>query len=194
MKTLIVILGPTASGKTALAIQLAEFLKTEIVNADSRQFYRGMDMGTAKPTKVELASVKHHFIDTLSPHDDYNVGSFETDALEVLQGIFSTHNHAILVGGSGLYIKAVCSGLDQLPSGNHQIRKRLENTLESEGIAALQTELKELDPEYYLEVDILNPHRLIRAIEVCILSGEKFSSLRKSAQKNRPFGILRNNS
>lgn len=191
MKTLIVILGPTASGKTALAIQLAVFLKTEIINADSRQFYKGMDIGTAKPTPQELTTVKHHFIDTLSPVEEYNVGNYETDALEVLQGIFNNKDQAILAGGSGLYINAICKGLDQLPSGNPEIRKRLEDAFEKNGIAALQKELRELDPEYYQEVDIQNPHRLIRAIEVCILSGEKFSALRKSTSKKRPFTILK---
>lgn len=191
MKTLVVILGPTASGKTALSIKIATFLGTEIVNADSRQFYREMDIGTAKPGPEELNTVKHHFINTLSPEDDYTVGKFENEALTTLDSIFQNHDQALLVGGSGLYIRAVCEGLDELPESDPEIRARLSKKLQEQGIEALQQELQILDPEYFTEVDRKNPYRLIRAIEVCILSGEKYSVLRKSAPKYRPFDILK---
>ena len=191
MKTLIVILGPTASGKTALSIKIARFLGTEIVNADSRQFYKTMDIGTAKPGPYELNAVKHHFINTLSPEDDYTVGKFENEALITLESIFQKHDQALLVGGSGLYIRAVCEGLDELPESDPEIRARLNQKFQEQGIAALQKELQALDPEYYMEVDRMNPHRLIRAIEVCLLSGEKYSVLRKSAPKNRSFQLLK---
>ena len=191
MKTLIVILGPTASGKTALSIKIARFLGTEIVNADSRQFYKTMDIGTAKPGPYELNAVKHHFINTLSPEDDYTVGKFENEALITLESIFQKHDQALLVGGSGLYIRAVCEGLDELPESDPEIRSRLNQKFQEQGIAALQKELQALDPEYYMEVDRMNPHRLIRAIEVCLLSGEKYSVLRKSAPKNRSFQLLK---
>jgi tRNA dimethylallyltransferase len=191
MKTLVVILGPTASGKTALSIKIATFLGTEIVNADSRQFYREMDIGTAKPGPDELNAVKHHFINTLSPEDDYTVGKFENEALSTIDAIFQKHDQALLVGGSGLYIRAVCEGLDELPESDPEIRSRLSKKFQEQGIAALQQELESLDPEYFLEVDRMNPHRLIRAIEVCLLSGEKYSVLRKSAPKNRSFQLLK---
>lgn len=172
-------------------MKIAAFLQTEIVNADSRQFYRGMDIGTAKPTPVELSLVKHHFIDILSPEEDYTVGTYEHEALKVISEIFRNHDQAILVGGSGLYLQAVCEGLDELPPASPEIRSRLQKNLKEQGIVSLQNELETLDPEYYKSVDRNNPHRLIRAIEVCILSGKKYSALRKSEPKKRPFEIIK---
>lgn len=189
-KTLIVVVGPTAIGKTALAIKLANHLNTEIISADSRQFFREMSIGTAKPTSAELAEAKHHFIDSHSMNDQYNVGDFEKDALDCLQTIFENHDYAILVGGSGLYINAVLYGFDQLPKASEELRKQLNQQLETEGIEPLQKQLKQLDPSYYAEVDLQNPQRVIRALEVCLSTGQPFSSLRNKGVKERDFNII----
>src|ERR1700750_1601231 len=164
-KTLIVVAGPTAVGKTALAIELAKHYSTDIVSADSRQFFREMSIGTAKPTDEELAQAKHWFVNSHSVTQDYNVGDFEQDGLKALDQIFAEHDTAILCGGSGLYIKAICEGFDDLPSTNKFIRAELNTTLEEQGLAFLQEELKTADPLYYAQVDINNPHRVIRALE-----------------------------
>jgi tRNA dimethylallyltransferase len=183
--------GPTAIGKTSIAIQLAEHFKTEIVSADSRQFYKELAIGTAKPSALELKTVKHHFIDSLSIHEDYNSGQFETDAIACLQKIFMNHDLALLVGGSGLFVNAVCHGMDQLPESDPDLRAELDTLLNEKGIKALQKKLSDLDPEYFRTVDQLNPHRLIRAIEVCMLTGIKYSELRKRQGKERDFSIVK---
>jgi len=190
-KTLIIILGPTAVGKTVVAIELAKQLDTEIISADSRQFFREMSIGTAKPSQEELKSVKHHFIDSLSIKDEYNVGMFERDALKTLQTIFEKKNAAILAGGSGLYINAVCDGFDEVPSGDKKIRAELTEAYKQKGIEYLQSALKKLDEEHYKKMDIKNPHRLIRAIEVCMSTGKPYSELRKGEKKKRDFSILK---
>lgn len=190
-KYLIVIAGPTGSGKTALAIELALFLKTEIISADSRQFFKEMNIGTAKPATEQLKKVKHHFVNSLSVKEDYNAGAFETDALKKLDEIFSKHDEVILVGGSGLYIDAVCNGFDRLPEQDENIRADLSGLFKEKGIAALQHKLKHLDPEYYHIVDINNTHRMMRAIEVCLLTGKKFSDLRSRKKANRDFSSLK---
>lgn len=184
-------MGPTAAGKTALAIQLARQYHTEIVSADSRQFYREMTIGTAKPAPDELKEVKHHLINSLSVFEDYNAGRFETDALECILDVFSRSNFAVLCGGSGLYVDLVCRGADDLPPGNAALRAELAKLLEENGIGALQSKLRELDPEYFNRVDLQNPHRLIRAIEVCIGTGKKYSELRTEKRERRPFKIIR---
>lgn len=186
-KTLIVIAGPTAIGKTALAIKIAQFYQTEIISADSRQFFREMSIGTAKPNPIELAAAKHHFINSHSINEEVNVGSFEKEALEKINELFKTHDVLVMVGGSGLYINAVLYGFDELPKADEKLREELNRRLEVEGIIALQNQLKILDPAYYQEVDIQNPQRVIRALEVCISSGKPFSSFRKTTIKNRPF-------
>lgn len=188
---LVVIAGPTAAGKTALAVSLARHFNTEIISADSRQFYREMHIGTAAPSQEELRMVKHHFIHHLSIHDPYDVSRFEADALEVLGKLFQTHPIVFMVGGSGLYINAVCNGIDVLPDPDPEIRLQLKETLATGGLAALQDELTRLDPEYALQVDLQNPARLMRAIEVCRATGMPYSALRTSKPALRSFRILK---
>ena len=186
-KHLIVITGATASGKTSLAIQLANHFQTEILSADSRQFFKEMNIGTAKPTLEELKQAKHHFIDTLSIHDEYNVGEYERDAGVLLKELFQKHDTVIMAGGSGLYIKAVCEGLDHFPKVDDKFRTELRQLVEEKGIEVLQEELKELDPVYYNEVDLQNPQRVIRALEICRGTGKAYSSFRTSTDAERPF-------
>lgn len=190
-KTLIVIAGPTASGKTAAAISLAQHYKTVILSADSRQFYREMSIGTAKPNWLELAAAKHYFIDSHSITDNFSVGDFEKQALTLLDEQFKIHNVIIAVGGSGLYIKALVDGFDDIPQANPDIRERLNREFTLKGIAPLQKKLKEVDPIYYDEVDLNNPQRIIRALEVYHASGKPFSSYRKAGINRRPFNILK---
>jgi len=165
-KTLHVIVGPTASGKTNLAIEFAIKLQTEIISADARQFYKGMDVGTAKPNQEELKKVKHHFIDNRSPSDYYSAGDFERDALEVIRLVFEKHFDAIAVGGSGLYIKALCEGLDEMPPVDFVYRNELISKFETFGISWLQTELKKINPEKFVKIDHNNPQRVMRALEM----------------------------
>lgn len=190
-KTLVVIAGPTAIGKTALAITIAQHFQTEIVSADSRQFYREMQIGTAKPSHHELHTVKHHFINSHSINDEFTVGDFESQGLAVIDTIFRTHNIAVLAGGSGLYVKAITEGFDNLPKADPGIRTELNALLNSEGLPALQERLKKLDTDYYQQVDINNPQRIIRALEVALSTGKPFSSFRVQEQKSRPFNILK---
>jgi tRNA dimethylallyltransferase len=187
--TLIVILGPTASGKTDIAIRLAERLGTEIISADSRQFYKEMRIGTAKPEDRQLSRVRHYFIGNLSVTDYYNVARYETEALETLKKIYRQHKYAVMVGGSGLYIDAVCKGIDELPDPDPELRDHLRKELKEKGINHLQNTLKELDPEYFSMVDINNPNRIIRALEVCKMTGRPYSTFRTSRAKKRDFNI-----
>lgn len=190
-KTLVVIVGPTASGKTALAIELAKKLKTEIISADSRQFYREMAIGTAKPTAIELSQAKHHFVDSHSVTDYFSVGEFERQGLELLENLFKIHDTVIMVGGSGLYIKAICEGFDELPPSPPEIRLEINRAYEEKGIAYLQHQLKLKDPDYYEQVDLNNPRRLIRAMEVIESTGIPFSSFRKSQLTPRSFNCVK---
>ena len=190
-KTLIIIAGPTAIGKTALAISLAKHFKTEIISADSRQFYREMNIGTAKPSEAELKEVKHHLINSHSVLDQFNAGDFEKESIELINKLFLNHDQVIMVGGSGLFINAVSHGFDQLPIATEEIRNYFNTILEEKGIKFLQDQLKEIDPVYYKEVDIYNPQRIIRALEVFECSGETFSSLRTNIKKQRPFNIVK---
>lgn len=183
---LITVAGPTAAGKTKTAIRLAQHFQTEIISADARQFYREMNIGTAKPTADEFKTVTHHFINSLSVHDDYNAGKYETDALNTLNEIFSRKEIAVMVGGSGLFLRTVTDGLDELPSGDRTIRKELNTLMETEGITALQKLLKEKDPEYFEVVDKKNPRRLLRALEVCISTGKPFSSFHSMLRDATP--------
>jgi tRNA dimethylallyltransferase len=186
-KYLIVIGGPTASGKTALAIQLAQHFSTEILSADSRQCYREMTIGTAKPSIEELAMAKHHGIDNLSIHDTYSVGDFERDALTILKRIFEKNEYAIMVGGTGLYIKAVCEGLDVFPDTPLSIRTEFEALLDTHGIEYLQKLLQQVDNEYFTQVDIHNPNRLIRALSVWKASGKPYSHYLSGNKTQRAF-------
>ncbi|MCB9342242.1 MAG: tRNA (adenosine(37)-N6)-dimethylallyltransferase MiaA [Lewinellaceae bacterium] len=190
MKRLIVIGGATASGKTALAIRLARELNTVILSADSRQFYREMNIGTAKPSPEELALAKHYFIDSLSISEDYSVGNFEQDALVVLDEVFQVKDEAILVGGSGLYLNAVCEGLDKFPEISKETRSKVEIQNQTGGLPWLQATLQLLDPEYFDIVDQQNPARLRRAIEVCLETGNTFTFYRKNNKSPRSFTPL----
>ena len=188
--TLVVIGGATATGKTALAIQLAQHFGTEILSADSRQLYRGMEIGTAKVTPAEQAAVHHHFIDTLGPDQPYSVGDFERDAISALNDIFSRNNIAILAGGSGLFVRAVCEGLDTFPEISPKSRQWVADGEQSGGLSWLQEQLAVLDPEYFAEVDQQNPARLRRALEVCKESGLPYTTFRSGQKQARPFHIL----
>jgi len=189
--TLIVIVGPTAIGKTHLSIEIAKKYQTEIISADSRQFFKELKIGTAPPSPLELETVKHNFISNISISDYYNVSKFEMEALEKISDIFSKNNYAILVGGSGLYINAVCYGIDELPELDEKIRNDIKHKFSAEGIEALQKQLKNLDPEYYKIIDLTNPKRLMRALEICIATGKTYSSLRKNEPKPRNFKIIK---
>ena len=189
-KILISIVGPTAIGKTALSIKLAQHFNTEIISADSRQFYKEMQIGTAAPTPSELASAKHHFIHHKSIEDSYSVGDFEKEAIKTLEILFETKDIVIMVGGSGLYVDAVTKGLDEFPNVDPSIRISLNDILSSNGIEPLQEQLKALDPKSYETIAIDNPHRLIRALEVCIGSKQPYSSFLTSKNKTRSFKTL----
>lgn len=189
--TLLLLCGPTAVGKTALAIELAKKYTTEIISSDSRQVYREMYIGTARPTAEETTLIPHHLIGHVSIHQNYTVADFEKEAHQVAQKLFQKHNLIIMVGGSGLYCDAFCNGLDELPESNPEIKNQLMHQLQQEGLTSLQARLQELDPEYYQKIDKNNPHRLIRAIEVCLLSGKKFSELRSGTKRKNNFRIIK---
>ncbi len=189
-KHLIVIVGPTAIGKTDLSIKLAQHFNTEILSADSRQFFKELNIGTAVPTVQELDTVKHHFIHTKSVEERYSVGDFEQDALKTLDTLFEKHEHVILVGGSGLYVDAVVNGLDEFPRVDPSIREELNASHQEEGLTNLQLRLKQLDRESYDTIDIDNPHRVIRALEICIGTNKPYSSYLKKKQTQRPFSTL----
>jgi tRNA dimethylallyltransferase len=191
LKYLIVLLGPTAVGKTSAAISLAKQLSTEIISADSRQFYREMKIGTAVPSTEELAAVSHHFIGNLSIHDYYNVFKFESDAMQLLNNLFQKMNTVIMVGGSGLYIDTLCNGIDLMPDAEPEIREQLNQTFTEQGITPLREQLKLLDPLSYGNIDLANHKRIIRALEVCISTGRPFSSLQKNTNVKRPFNIIK---
>ena len=189
-KYLIVIGGPTASGKTALAIELASAWDTEIVSADSRQFYREMRIGTARPTPEELAQAKHHFIADRSVTQPLSAGAFEREALAVLERIYQDRSVAILVGGSGLYLRAVTEGLDDFPAVPPAVTQALNELYAQAGLPALQRELAEADPAYFAEVDRQNHRRLLRALAICRATGRPYSSFRNAASAERPFTPL----
>lgn len=190
-KTLIVIVGPTAIGKTALAITIANTLNTEIISADSRQFFKEMEIGTAKPSNEELDAAPHHFINSHGIKDFFSTGDFEVSALKVIDDIFSRKDQAIMVGGSGLYINAVLNGLDELPQTDLDIREMLNQRLKQEGLASIQAELARLDPEYYAVVDQSNPQRVIRGLEFILSTGKKLSSFQSRTKKVRPFKVVK---
>lgn len=191
MKILFVIVGPTAIGKTALAIEVAKRLETEIVSCDSRQFYKEMNIGVARPSEEELSAVKHHFIAHRSVVDSYNAFDFEQDALAKLEDLFGDKECAVAVGGSGLYVDALCQGIALLPDPRPGLREELQLQLKQEGIESFQRQLEALDPEYYTEVDRQNPVRLQRALEVILTSGQPYSQIIKQTQRPRPFKVVK---
>ena len=189
MPTLIVIAGPTASGKTAFAIKVAKALSTVILSADSRQFYKEMSIGTAAPTEEELSQAKHYFVHHISIEDKYDVADYERDALQLLDELFKTHDSVVMTGGSGLFIDAVCNGIDEMPDIKPEIREKVENLLKEGGLKAMQDEVQRLDPEYFAIVDQQNPRRLQRALEVCYQTGKTFTSFRSGNTVKRDFDI-----
>ena len=191
MNTLLVITGPTAVGKTALCVQLAQQLGTEIVSADSRQFFRELTIGTAKPTAAEMSGVPHHFIDSHSIAEDYNAGRFEQDALMVLHDLFQRHSVVILTGGSGLYLQAVTEGLDELPAVAPEVRAGLRAELEAHGLEPLVAELARLDPLAHGRIDRQNPQRVLRALEICRATGQPFSSFHGAKTGARSFRVVK---
>ena len=190
-KYLIVIAGPTASGKTAAAIKIAKALGTVIISADSRQFYREIPIGTAAPTEEELSEVQHFMIHNLSVDDKYDVAEYESDVLSLLNKLFINLDVVVLTGGSGLFINAVCDGIDIMPDITDSVRNKVNILYENGGIVALQNEVKLLDPEYYNIVDKQNPRRLQRALEVCYQTGKPYSSFRNDTPKKRDFKIIK---
>lgn len=189
-KYLISIVGPTAIGKTALSIKLAQYYNTEIISCDSRQFFKEMTIGTAVPELEELAAAPHHFIQNKSILDEYNVGTFELEAISKLNELYKTHDVVIMVGGSGLYVNAVINGLDDFPKVDSSIREELTQRLELEGIESLQNQLKELDPITFEKIAIDNPQRLSRALEICIGSGKPYSSFLNIKKNSRVFKTI----
>ncbi len=190
-RRVIVVVGPTASGKTDLSIALARHYNAPILSTDSRQVYRGLPIGTAYPSEEQLQAVEHHFIAELDLTEEFNCGEYEKRALERLDMLFDKHDTVVAVGGSGLYVRALCDGMDNLPEADVALRERLTTQLADEGILALAEQLKELDPEYYDVVDKSNPARVMRALEVCLTSGCKYSELRKGESKPRNFEIVK---
>lgn len=189
--SLIVVVGPTGSGKTALAVALARHYHAPIISTDSRQFYRGLPIGTAQPTAEELAAATHYFIADRNVEDDFNCGKYEVEALALLDRLFAENDYVVAVGGSGLYIQALCDGMDDLPEADPALRETLRKRLTTEGIESLATELRSLDPEYAERVDICNPARVMRALEVCITTGRPYSALRRNTKTARPFNIIK---
>lgn len=190
-KRLIVILGPTAIGKTELSIQVAERLHTDIISCDSRQFYKDIPIVTAAPSADELSRAKHHFIGMLGLEDYYSCGRFEIEALAKLDELFKTHDDVVMVGGSMLYIDALCNGIDDRPNVDEKLRDELWKRYETEGVDNLLGELKILDPEYYNEVDPHNYKRIIHAVEICLETGKTYTEIRKQEKKQRPFDIVK---
>ena len=190
-KKLFIILGPTASGKTALSIELAKKLNTEIISCDSRQFYKELKIGSAPPSKEQLQKIKHHFIQHLSIKENYNIGRFEEDSIKKISSLFKIYDNLILVGGSGLYVDAICNGLDNIPQTPQEIRDRINNEFSEKGINWLQEKVKKIDLDFYHKSDISNPQRLKRCLEVYQNTGEKISSFYKKERKKRDFKIIK---
>ena len=191
IKRLIVIVGPTGSGKTDLSIRLALHYRAPILYTDSRQVYRSMPIGTAQPTDEQLKTVEHHFIASHDIKDRLNCGEYEVQALACLEKLFAQHDDVVAVGGSGLYVRALCEGMDELPQADEALRRELERRLADEGIGALAAQLRELDPRYYEEVDRSNPARVVRALEVCLQTGRPYSAQRTGVRRERPFRIIK---
>ncbi len=190
-KSLIVIVGPTGSGKTDLSIAVAEHFSAPIISTDSRQFYRGIPIGTAQPDCEQLQRVEHHFIASHDLTDEFNCGAYEVAALKRLEELFSRHDVVVAVGGSGLYVQALCEGMDDMPEADVEVRRELAERLEKEGLESLTEELRMRDEEFYDVVDRKNPARVLRALEVCITTGKPYSTLRRGEVRERPFSIVK---
>lgn len=190
-KTLIVVVGATGSGKTDLSLRLATHFSAPILSTDSRQVYRGLPIGTAQPTAEQLATAEHHFIASHELTDNFNCGEYEVQALARLEELFQKHDTVVAVGGSGLYIQALCEGMDDLPQADEELRKTLSERLQNEGIESLLADLQRLDPAYYEQVDRQNPSRVLRAVEVCMQTGQPYSSLRTGEKRERNFRIIK---
>ncbi len=190
-KTLVVLLGPTAVGKTELSISIAKLLSCDIISADSRQIYKDIDIGTAKPNSKEQGGVVHHFIDMLHLNQYYSAAQYEQDVLRLLEQQFRTHDYALMVGGSMMYIDAVCRGIDDIPTIADDVRELMRRRLESDGIDRLLSELRVLDPEYYDIVDHKNHKRIIHALEICYQTGQTYTSFRQGKARQRPFSIIK---
>ncbi len=189
MKTLVVILGPTAVGKTEYALEYAERVGSPIINADSRQLYRDLPIGTAAPTPAQLARIKHYFVGTLEITDYYSAARFESEVMALTEQLFLTHDTLVMSGGSMMYIDAVCNGIDDIPTVEDDTRALLRHRLDTEGLETLKAELRLLDPVYYAQVDLKNTKRIVHALEVCYQTGKPFTSFRTATQKKRPFHI-----
>lgn len=188
---LIVVVGATGSGKTDLSIRLAQHYGAPVVSTDSRQIYRGLPIGTAQPTDEQLQAAEHHFIASHEITQNFNCGEYEVQALALLERLFAKHGTVVAVGGSGLYVRALCEGMDDLPQADEQLRAQLTERMEREGVAALAEELRRLDPEYYGQVDRSNPARVQRALEVCLQTGRPYSQQRLGVRRERPFRIVK---
>lgn len=191
MKTLVVITGPTAVGKTQLCLDLAQRLGTPIINADSRQIYRDLKIGTAAPTEEQLRQVHHYFVGTLSLDEYYSASMYEQQTIALLEKLFQENDYALMTGGSMMYIDAVCHGIDDIPTIDEQTRETLKRRLQEEGLESLCEELKRLDPEHYEVVDLQNPRRVVHALEICLMTGNTYTSYRKAERKERPFKIIK---
>ena len=191
MNTLVVLLGPTGVGKTEVALQIAEHLQSPIINADSRQLFAEIPIGTAAPTKEQQERVKHYFVGTLHLTDYYSAAKYEEDVLQLLNQLFNHQQMALLSGGRMMYIDAVCQGIDDIPTVDEATRKLMKRKLETEGLDALVEELKVLDPEHYKIVDLHNPRRVVHALEICYMTGNTYSSYRTNTKKIRPFNIIK---
>ena len=190
-KRLLVVVGPTGSGKTDLSIRLARRYAAPVLSTDSRQVYRGMPIGTAQPSDYQLQIAEHHFIASHDIKDNLSCGEYEVQALERLEKLFADHDYVVAVGGSGLYVRALCEGMDDLPQADESLRAELGRRLEAEGVGALAEQLRELDPVYYEVVDRSNPARVVRALEVCLQTGRPYSEQRTGERRSRPFGIVK---
>lgn len=191
MKSLIVLLGPTGVGKTALSINLAEYYKASIISADSRQFFKGLEIGTAAPTAEERSRVRHHLVGMLDVTDYYSASEFEQDALTIIDGELKSQDIIIASGGSMMYIDALCKGIDDVPTIDEKLRQEVYNLYEREGLEPIRSQLRMLDPDFYNEVDLKNYKRVIHALEVCLMTGKPYSSFRTNTKKQRPFNIIK---